>query len=222
MTAVSLDTVPVNCWNAIGVAGDGSCPELAEHTHCRNCPVFAAAGQRLFDRPPPPGYADEWAAALARAEPAAGGRTVPVVLFRVADEWLALDVGLAVEVAPVRVVRRIPHQTDRVLAGLVNIRGELQPAFSLQLLMGLSETDAPTDPHRRRLMVAEKDGQRWVFVVDEVADVRHLPEADLGGVPTTVGGGPAVLTRGVFRWAGRAVGYLDADRLFAELKRSYR
>ena len=32
-----------DCWNRIGVLGDGSCPRLAEHIHCRNCPVHAAA-----------------------------------------------------------------------------------------------------------------------------------------------------------------------------------
>ncbi len=32
-----------DCWNRIGVRGDGSCPELKRHIHCRNCPVYSAA-----------------------------------------------------------------------------------------------------------------------------------------------------------------------------------
>ena len=32
-----------DCWNKIGVRGDGSCPELARHVHCRNCPVYSAS-----------------------------------------------------------------------------------------------------------------------------------------------------------------------------------
>ena len=31
------------CWRRIGVAGDRTCPELAQHVHCRNCPVYAGA-----------------------------------------------------------------------------------------------------------------------------------------------------------------------------------
>ena len=31
-----------DCWNKIGVRGDGSCPELKQHAHCRNCPVYAS------------------------------------------------------------------------------------------------------------------------------------------------------------------------------------
>ena len=124
------------CWNRIGVKGDRSCPELPKVIHCRNCPVFAEAGEHLYDRPPPAGYSDEWANRIAGPGQSVGGRTLPVVVFRVGSEWLALDVGLAVEVAPVRTIRRVPHQTDEVLVGLVNIRGELQLAVSLQRLLG--------------------------------------------------------------------------------------
>ncbi|HBP1772226.1 TPA: chemotaxis protein CheW, partial [Pseudomonas aeruginosa] len=39
-----LDTQQVDdCWNRIGVHGDKSCERLAEHVHCRNCEVYAAA-----------------------------------------------------------------------------------------------------------------------------------------------------------------------------------
>lgn len=222
MTAARPLPVADECWSAIGVTGDRSCPELRVHTHCRNCPVFAAAGQRLFDRPAPDGYTRQWAETLARPEPEGDGDTVPVVLFRVADEWLALDVRYAVEAAPVRGVRRIPHLADAVLAGLVNIRGELQPAFSLKELMRIADPAAAATTAGRRLLVAEADGQRWVFLVDEVFDVRHLPVAQVGTLPGTVTAAPGLLTRGLFRWDGRTVGYVDADRLFAALKRSYR
>ena len=38
-TAASIN----DCWNRIGVRGDASCPELEQHVHCRNCPVYSAA-----------------------------------------------------------------------------------------------------------------------------------------------------------------------------------
>jgi Magnesium chelatase, subunit ChlI len=37
-----------DCWNQIGVFGDGTCPELAKVIHCRNCPVYAAGGRSLL------------------------------------------------------------------------------------------------------------------------------------------------------------------------------
>ena len=219
--AVELPRVD-DCWNAIGVRGDRSCPRLAEAVHCRNCPIYADAGRALFERPPPPGYAAEWAERLAAPEPPPPGATHPVVLFRLGDEWYALDVRVAVEVAPHRPVRRVPHQTDRVLAGLVNIRGELQLAVSLPHLFGTAEDPAAAPGPSARLLVVEQAGARWVLAVDAVEDVYYAPAADLAGLPATVAAGGRVFTRSVFRWGARTVGYLDADRLFTALRRTFR
>lgn len=226
MTAKS-SALPVikSCWSEIGVGGDRSCPELRTHIHCRNCPVFAASGQHLYDRPPPTGYLEEWTERIAAPENPPAGKTIPVLIFRVQEEWLAIDVVHAVEVAPARKIRRIPHQTDNVLSGLVNIRGELHLAVSLRSLLGI--TDQPTNalstaPDLSRLLVVERGSARWVFEIDEVSDIEHLEESSLGSLPSTVAAGTAVFTRGVFRWNGRAVGYLDPERVFAALRRNFR
>jgi len=34
------------CWTTIGVRGDASCPELKQHVHCRNCPVYSAGARQ--------------------------------------------------------------------------------------------------------------------------------------------------------------------------------
>ncbi len=211
------------CWERIGVRGDGSCPVLKDVVHCRNCPVYAEAGRELAVRPPPPGYTDDWTARLAAADPPPPGPTTTVVLFRVGPEWYALDVAHAVEVAPVRVVRRVPHQSNAVLAGLVNLRGELHLAVDLTTLFGGPTVEPrPVDAAGRRLLVIERDGVRWVIVADAVHDIRHVAEAEIGPVPATVAAGGGPFTRGVFRWDGHAVGTLDPARLFAALAGAFR
>ena len=64
----SLLPYGANCWNRIGTSGDRSCPELEQHVHCRNCPVFASAARVFFDRPAPEGYLAEWTQWLASTE----------------------------------------------------------------------------------------------------------------------------------------------------------
>ena len=221
MNTVAVPLV-AHCWNRIGVNGDRSCPELAGVIHCRNCPVYAAGGQRLYDRDPPAGYSEEWTDRIAAAEPPPPGLTMSVVVLRVGGEWLALGVEHVVEVAPAQAVRRVPHQTDRVFAGLVNIRGELHLAISLRHLLGVADADAEASPADRRWLVVQRAGARWVLMTDEVVDVEHVPAVGLAPLPATVATGPAVMTRGVFSWNGRAVGLLDPDRLFTALKRSFR
>lgn len=101
-----------DCWNRIGVHGDKSCPLLAEHVHCRNCQVYAAAATRLLDR-----YAlaqDAHAQTHVQA-PVSVGRSL--LLFRLGEEWLALATRCLVEVAPLQPVHSLPHQRSRVLQG---------------------------------------------------------------------------------------------------------
>src|SRR5437879_1067310 len=50
-----------DCWNVIGVEGNGTCRELVKFIHCRNCPVYSAAGTQLLDRPLPAEYRREQA-----------------------------------------------------------------------------------------------------------------------------------------------------------------
>ena len=108
MISLPVEPVAKDCWNTIGVRGDRSCPELAEFVHCQNCPVFAAAGRRFLDAPSPNGYLDEWTDRLAEIPEMASCDTISALVFRLADEWLALPVHALVEVTTPRPVHRVP------------------------------------------------------------------------------------------------------------------
>ena len=213
MDALALPVLD-DCWNRIGVKGDGSCPELAKVVHCRNCPVFAAAGQQLFQRPAPMECVDEWTAALAREEPAPACDAVAVLIFRLGTEWLALDVGSLVEVAPARVVRRVPQRTNRVLLGLVNIRGELQLCVALKELLGIEAETGSSE----RLIIAEAPPWRWAFAVDDVAGVQRHRLQTMSNVPSTLGNSIAHFSQGVFAWNDKRVGYLATERISESLR----
>ena len=215
----TLNPVPAvnDCWNRIGVKGDGTCPELKSVVHCYNCPVFAAASQCLFARETPADVLAEYSAELAKSDEPGGGAPMPLLVFRLGEEWLALDVAWVVEVTEPRVVHAIPHRSNRFLLGLVNIRGELQPCVSLRELLGVQ---APGDAARAaaRFVVAEHEQQRWVFAAEDVAGVQRLDAAALGNVPATVGQSVHRYSRGVFAWDGKRLGYLSAERVFEALK----
>lgn len=210
-----------HCWNRIGVLGDSSCPELPQHVHCRNCPVFAHAGQLLFAREMPPEYQSEWTDRLAQAITPPPGDSVPLVVFRLADEWFAWHARSVVEVTEPKVIRRIPHRTNRLLLGLVNIRGELQLGVSLSELLSLHHDDgraAADAPARARFLVTAHGSASWVFPVDEVSGVRRIPLATLGNVPTTVSHAAAQFTQGVIAADGHTIGYLADDLVFTALE----
>lgn len=218
MTATPLTVIDPaqQCWNRIGVRGDRSCPELLAHTHCNNCPVFAAAGRRFLDAPSPPGYLDEWTTRLAARDDTREGDETSVLVFRLGDEWLALPVAVLVEVTRPRVPHRIPHRGG-LLAGMANIRGELHLCVRVDLLLGVAAVES-TDPELRRLVVIRRDTDSWAFAADEVDQVHRVLLPDLTSAAPTLARSQGKLTRGVFPHAGRSVGLLDDARLFQAIR----
>jgi chemotaxis-related protein WspD len=216
----SLPTID-NCWDRIGIGGDRSCPELSRHAHCRNCPVFGTAAQTFFDRPPPAGYQVEWAEILAGAEPELDNDHLSVVIFRLHGEWLALPTACLVEVTLPRRPHRVPHRSNAVLVGLVNIRGQLHLCVSLHGVLGIEPAKAANEEDtagRQRLLVFEQHGERWVFAADEVLGVERIARAQLRRVPGTLANREHHFSQAVFPWGERHVGLLDEERVLATFR----
>ena len=210
-----------HCWNLIGVMGDRSCPEIPQHVHCRNCPVYVNAGSHLFNRAPPQAWLDEHKARLAELDVPLECDTITVLIFRLGDEWLAFDVRSVLEVAEPKTVHRVPHRTGTHLEGVVNIRGELQLCVSLSRLLNLTAASQATAEAlaMQRFLVAEHGRQRWVFPVEQVSGVHRLGWRQRTELPATVRRSSARLSRHVYDWEGKFVCHLDADRVFAALQR---
>jgi chemotaxis-related protein WspD len=109
----------------------------------------------------------------------------------------------------------VPHRSGAELAGIVNIRGQLHVCVRLEGLLGLPAPAAGrhvTTP-AARLIVVEREGERWVFRVDEVAGLHRVAIQALRDVPATVSGTNARATKALFSWQEKMVGLLDAARL---------
>jgi chemotaxis-related protein WspD len=231
-----------DCWNRIGTRGDGSCPKLAEHSRCLNCPVFEQAAARLLDRPLGDAELVQSAAATSNAlsrerasaalsEPAAvetaanSAATQAALVFRIAEEWLALPTAALRQVDDIRPIHSLPHRRNRVVLGLVNIRGALTVAASLGELLHLDRTVSgkyTSSNSYARMLVAAHRGEPVAFPVDEVEGVVRFATSSLLPVPTTLAHASASHARAVLAWRDRTVGLLDTDRVFESLARSLR
>ena len=215
-----LENSPDDCWNKIGVNGDRSCPELAKFTHCRNCPVFGSAARFFFHRKAPEGYLNEWAGLLAQPVVSGSSDQAAMLVFRLGVEWLAIGLSVAVEVTSLRPVHRVPHRTNTVFAGLINLRGQLHPCASLHGLLQIDTIDPTINPAiAPRLILIQKRNETWAFPADEVAGVHQVPQPDLLNVPSTLANPAGSFSRAVFGWGDRSVNVLDEPRLFHALRR---
>jgi chemotaxis-related protein WspD len=211
------------CWNVIGVRGDGSCVQLERYVHCRNCPVYAAAAVRLLDREVPDGYLAERTRQVAEKKRADELGTDSVLIFRIGVEWLALPTSMIEEITDRRPIHSLPHRRSGVVLGLANVRGELLVCVALELVLGLERGAPPTRERQRkahpRLLVVRRDGGRAVFPVDEVSGTHRVHARDLGEAPATVAKAAARHTRTILSWHQKSVGLLDEDLLLSALDR---
>jgi chemotaxis-related protein WspD len=213
-----------DCWNRIGVRGDGSCPELTQYVHCRNCPVYSAGAAALLDAEAPAGYVADRTAYFAEPALAAAEETRSVAIFRVASEWLALPATVVIEVANLLPIHSLPHRPSGVVLGLASVRGELLVCVSLGHVLG-AEPLATSDGELRRkgyrrLLVIRREGVRVVCPVDEVHGIHRFHPRELTAVPTTVAKATITYSTALLPWQGHSVGLLDDQLLFYTLKRS--
>ncbi|WAH57613.1 chemotaxis protein CheW [Pseudomonas silvicola] len=207
-----------DCWNRIGIHGDKSCPLLADHIHCRNCQVYAAAAVRLLDR-----YSlsrETLHGEVAQAPGQVASRSL--VVFRLAEEWLALATRCLVEIAPVQPVHSLPHQRSRALQGVANVRGALVPSLSLAELLGVDVSVSPATSARTvpRLLILAAAGGSVVVPVDEVDGIHRIELGELDKASQSAGQAGTRFTRSVLPFKGRSVRVLDETQLLEAVSRS--
>ncbi len=214
-----------DCWNKIGVRGDGSCPELEQYAHCRNCPVFATAALTLLDRDLPAGYAAGWMSHIAQKRTGSKGSIRhSAIILRLGAEWFAFPTLAVDEIVELPRIHSLPHRRSGTVLGLVNVHGELVVCASLGRTLGLDETVTGeadrTGATGGRLVVVRSESGRIAFPVNEVQRTHRYDPSDLKSVPATLARSAANYTRGILAWRDRAVGCLDDQLVIQAMNRA--
>jgi chemotaxis-related protein WspD len=236
-----MDTTINNCWHKIGVSGDGSCSLLTTVIHCRNCAIYASAGRALLQRDAPSGYVEEWTQLLAQPlpqkAPNSEGESLAlqkpdtstqsnskVIMFRLEEEWFALPVWVIKEVTAICPIHTLPHRSNEILLGIVNIRGEILIAISLRNLLGLKPIHRPKSASSAkpslkpitypRMVVMNIQENRWVFTVDEISTVQSLKAEEFHDAPTVITKTPDTYTKKIIYFQDKKVNFLEQELLF--------
>lgn len=236
-TPIASDVID-DCWNRIGVRGDGSCPKLERYVHCRNCSVHDAAAARVLDRVDAVSTIER--IDIGTRQNADEADTLSCLVFRIGGEWLGLPTAFCAQVAQLRPVHSLPHRRHRAVLGVVNVRGRLIVCMSLRRLFGMDGGEQMASPGAQtidarelgRLLVmqrpqrdregnvsAENEGP-IAFPADAVDGVHRFSRACLQPVPATLAQRFASHAHAVADFKDRTVGLLDAERLVDSLSRS--
>jgi len=211
-----------DCWNTIGVwhKGTDKCEKLNDVIHCYNCDVYSNAGRTLLNRASPDGYNDEWTKVLAQEESQKGSNLQSSVVFRLGAEWLSLPVNLINEITLLRNIYDIPHNKNKKIRGMVNIRGELVICMSLGNLLGVEKPeDDLIDEERsinRLIMIREENGH-VVFPVSEIDGIIHYDVTKLTSAPDTIKNSAMNFINGVTTSNDKNIGCIDHASLMKNI-----
>ncbi|QXP82829.1 chemotaxis protein CheW [Methylococcus sp. ANG] len=204
-----------SCWNRIGIYGSRECPRLAEVIHCRSCGVYQAAGRALFDRPPAEDSIERWTEQLSAVTDEDAAERTSLVVFRLGAEWFALPAEWVREGIAPGLWRSVPHRSGNEFLGIMSVRGDLIPYFSLAAVLGIeSEADSASGV----VLVCGGEGRRLVFPVGAILGARRLILDEESRPPATVGRAADAYTRWLVRHHVGSIAVLDAERLFGALE----
>jgi purine-binding chemotaxis protein CheW len=133
--------------------------------------------------------------------------TVWLCTFKAGDRWLGIEVGRVQEVLRARPTTPVPLAPP-VVAGLVNLRGQIVTAVDLRRRLELADAAAATDP--AQVVVRGVDGA-VSLLVDEVGDVLEVPEEDFEPAPPTLTGAARELIGGAWKLPERLLLAVDVD-----------
>lgn len=191
----------------------------------------AERARAFFNREPPSRYLEEWTDRLAQPDESTDHKDLSFVIFRLDQEYFAVRATALVEVTLPQPVHALPHRTNEVVLGLVNIRGQLQLCVSLHGMLGIPVTASPqaiqnhsmsagfTQLGTSRLVIFREQAELWVCPADEVFGVHRFSRSELGSVPSTFGRS-GTFSEAVVLWNGHTTGVLSEEAVFAAFRRS--
>jgi purine-binding chemotaxis protein CheW len=164
---------------------------------------LAASAEEILRR-----RADELAIATDEAEVEAG---LSLLLFRITDEWYAVEAKDVREIFQDYVVTPVPCVPDFVL-GVVNVRGEILSVTDPAVMMGLGAVGAG-EPGALPAVVISSDDVATAIVVDEIGDIAEVVVGELEPPISGIDRAQAAFVAGSVYVSGRMVGLLNVARI---------
>ena len=142
-------------------------------------------------------------------EPSLTDSTRTLCTFRLADLHLGIDVSQVQEVLRGQEVTRIPLVAP-VLAGLINLRGEIVTAIDLRRRLDLEPRADGAMP--MNVIIRSSDGP-VSLLVDEIDEVVEAPASRFEPPPPTLAEARRKMVTGVFKIENGLLLLLDLDRV---------
>lgn len=132
-----------------------------------------------------------------------------VVVFRLSDEYYALDIHLVQEIVRMQTITAIPGAEEWV-KGITNLRGRVVPVLDLGRRCGKPVGDV--SPETRIVVVNAEDGMVGL-TVDAVTEVMRIPGESIAEAKGVVSPEQVAFLRGIAQLPDRLISLMDLEKV---------
>lgn len=130
-----------------------------------------------------------------------------VVIFRLADEYYALDIQTVQEIVRMQTITSIPG-SDFWVEGITNLRGRVVPVIDLRKRCGV---DAGEYTAETRIVVVSSATGMVGLIVDAVSEVMRIPGEQVEAPSAIVSVPENTYLRGIAKLDDRLVSLMDLE-----------
>ncbi|MFP4698436.1 MAG: chemotaxis protein CheW [Eubacteriales bacterium] len=137
---------------------------------------------------------------------------VQQVVFKLDHEEYGLDIMNVYVIEKYQEVVKVPN-TPEYIEGIINLRGEVLPIYSLRKKFNLKDIDNNEDT---KVIVTYTNDMKIGFVVDSVSEIITIDEDDIQGAPRLVTGVHRKYIKSVAKLKDRMVILIDIDKIITD------
>lgn len=130
-----------------------------------------------------------------------------VVIFRLADEFYALDIQTVQEIVRMQTITSIPG-SDFWVEGITNLRGRVVPVIDLRKRCGVNAGEYTAET---RIVVVSGGTGMVGFIVDAVSEVMRIPGEQVEPPSAIVSVPENTYLRGIAKLDERLVSLMDLE-----------
>lgn len=137
---------------------------------------------------------------------------VQYIKIKLNDEFFGIDIKYIDNIVRMQHITRVP-KSHAYIKGVINLRGEVIPVFSLRLKMGMEEID---ETKNSRIIIIKYDGDSVGLIVDEVKEVSNLGSDEIEKVYRDSSENAHNFILGVGKQGDNLISLLDIGEVLSE------
>lgn len=143
-------------------------------------------------------------------ETLATAEELQLVVFQLAQEEFAVEVGQVQEIIQMQEITRLPR-APRFIKGILNLRGKILPVIDLAERLGVPTS--PTDS--RRIVITNLEDQQVGMIVDSVTEVLRVGAGTIEPPPPMIAEVSGAYLRGIARLDERLLVLIDLSKVLS-------